>query len=260
MTYWPVSHILVYVIDIDHISTNHEETTMKKTTTKPAAKIANIKRLAALVKTGLKAAGNEEAALAALHGEFIKPLQNAAGFIDDAHKAAFKAISKAVKVYVTDWYLSAPRVVQGVAYDVDALRAMYATGTGEAYRAADKMIGVKAWRYMNAHVTRKAKPDTGAAGKTAQIAMARSKAAKGKAKAAKPAPELSAPQLLEQLLAALRKLSPQSRIVQATEARNQLVGLINEARSAIDSIPRKAAKAKARKAKPATIEAPAAVQ
>jgi hypothetical protein len=250
------------VIDIDHISTNHEETTMKKTTTKPAAKIANIKRLAALVKTGLKAAGNEEAALAKLHSEFIKPLQNAAGFIDDAHKAAFKAISKAVKVYVTDWYLSAPRVVQGVAYDVDALRAMYATGTGEAYRAADKTIGVKAWRYVNAHVTRKAKPDTGAAGKTAQIAMTRSKAAKGKgkAKAAKPAPELSAPQLLEQLLAALRKLTPQSRIVQATEARNQLAGLVNEARSAIDSIPRKAAKAKPRKAKAATIEAPAAVQ
>ena len=83
---------------------------------------------------------------------------------------------------VVDWYLSSPRVVQGVAYDVPALRAMYATGSGEAYRAADKTIGVKAWRYVNTHVKRK--PATGAAGKTAQLAAQRSKAAKGKGKAA----------------------------------------------------------------------------
>jgi len=222
-----------------------------------AATIQNIKRLAALVSKGLKAAGNEEAALTALHAEFIKPLQDANGFIAEPHKAAFKAISKAVKVYVTDWYLSAPRVVQGVTYDIPSLRAMYATGTGEIYRAADKMIGVKVWRYVNAYVKRK--PATGAAGKTAQLAMKRSKAAKGKGKAAKPAPELSAPQLLEQLMAALRKLSPQSRIVQATEARNQLVGLIDEARSEIDHQPRKIAKTiKPRKA--VAVEAPAAVQ
>jgi len=235
----------------------------KKTATakaaKQAAKVENIKRLAALVKQGLKAAGNEEAALAALHGEFIKPLQNEQGYIDDARRAAFKAVSKAVKVYVTDWYLSAPRVVLGEAYDVDALRAMYATGTGEAYRMADKAIGMKAWRYVNAHITRKAKAETGAAGKTLQTAIARSKASKGKGKAAKVAPELSAPQLLEQLVAALRKLSPQSRIVQATEARNQLVGLIDEARSEIDHQPRKPAKViKPRKA--VAVEAPAAVQ
>jgi hypothetical protein len=238
----------------------------KKTATakaaKQAAKVENIARLRKLVTQGLKAAGNEEAALAALHAEFIKPLQDAQGYIDDAHRAAFKAVSKAVKVYVTDWYLSAPRIVLGEAYDVDALRAMYATGTGEAYRMADKAIGVKAWRYVNAHITRKAKAETGAAGKTLQTAIARSKAAKGKGKAAKvEAPELSAPQLLEQLLVALRKLSPQSRIVQATEARNQLVNLVNEARSAIDGQPRKVAKAKPRKvAKAATVEAPAAVQ
>jgi hypothetical protein len=230
-----------------------------KTKTTKAATIQNIKRLAALVSKGLKAAGNEEAALTALHAEFIKPLQDANGFIAEPHKAAFKAISKAVKVIVTDWYLSAPRVVQGVAYDIPALRAMYATGSGDAYRAADKTIGVKAWRYVNTHVKRK--PATGAAGQTAQLAMKRSKAAKGKgkAKAAKPAPELSAPQLLEQLVAALRKLSPQSRIVQATEARNQLVGLIDEARSEIDHQPRKVAKTiKPRKA--VAVEAPAAVQ
>ena len=228
-----------------------------KTKTNKAATIQNVKRLTALVKTGLKAGANEEAALTALHAEYIKPLQNAEGFIGEPHKAAFKAISKAVKVIITDWYLSAPRVVQGVAYDVPALRAMYATGSGEAYRAADKTIGVKSWRYVNTHVKRK--PATGAAGKTAQLAMKRSKAAKGKSKAAKPAPELSAPQLLEQLVAALRKLSPQSRIVQATEARNQLVGLIDEARSEIDHQPRKPAKViKPRKA--VAVEAPAAVQ
>jgi low affinity Fe/Cu permease len=73
------------------------------------------------------------------------------------------------------------------------------------------------------------------------------------------APQVSAPQLLEQLVAALRKLSPQSRIVQATEARNQLVGLIDEARSEIDHQPRKIAKTiKPRKA--VAVEAPAAVQ
>jgi len=237
----------------------------KKTATakaaKKAAKVENIARLRKLVTQGLKAAGNEEAALAALHAEFIAPLQNAQGYIDDAHRAAFKAVSKAVKVYVTDWYLSAPRVVLGKPYDVDALRAMYATGTGEAYRMADKAIGMKAWRYVNAHITRKAKAETGAAGKTLQTAIARSKASKGKGKAAKVAPELSAPQLLEQLMAALRKLSPQSRIVQANEARNQLVGLINEARSAIDGQPRKPAKVKASKPrKVVAVEAPAAVQ
>ena len=222
-----------------------------------AATIQNVKRLTALVTQGLKAGANEEAALTALHAEYIKPLQDAEGFIGEPHKAAFKAVSKAVKVIITDWYLSAPRVVQGVAYDIPALRAMYATGSGEAYRAADKTIGVKAWRYVNAHVKRK--PATGAAGKTAQLAMKRSKAAKGKGKAAKAAPELSAPQLLEQLVAALRKLSPQSRIVQATEARNQLVGLIDEARSEIDHQPRKIAKTiKPRKA--VAVEAPAAVQ
>jgi hypothetical protein len=208
-----------------------------------AATIQNVKRLTALVKTGLKAGANEEAALLELHTRYIKPLQNAEGFIAEPHKAAFKAISKAVKTVVVDWYLSSPRVVQGVAC--------------EAYRAADKTIGVKAWRYVNTHVKRK--PATGAAGKTAQLAAKRSKAAKGKGKAAKPAPELSAPQLLEQLVAALRKLSPQSRIVQATEARNQLVGLIDEARSEIDHQPRKIAKTiKPRKA--VAVEAPAAVQ
>jgi hypothetical protein len=213
--------------------------------------------LVSLVQKGLKAGANEEAALLELHTRYIKPLQNAEGFIAEPHKAAFKAISKAVKTVVVDWYLSSPRVVQGVAYDVPALRAMYATGSGEAYRAADKTIGVKAWRYVNTHVKRK--PATGAAGKTAQLAAKRSKAAKGKGKAAKPAPELSAPQLLEQLVAALRKLSPQSRIVQATEARNQLVGLIDEARSEIDHQPRKIAKTiKPRKA--VAVEAPAAVQ
>jgi hypothetical protein len=213
--------------------------------------------LVSLVQKGLKAGANEEAALLELHTRYIKPLQNAEGFIAEPHKAAFKAISKAVKTVVVDWYLSSPRVVQGVAYDVPALRAMYATGSGEAYRAADKTIGVKAWRYVNTHVKRK--PATGAAGKTAQLAAKRSKAAKGKGKAAKPAPELSAPQLLEQLVAALRKLSPQSRIVQATEARNQLVGLIDEARSEIDHQPRKPAKViKPRKA--VAVEAPAAVQ
>jgi hypothetical protein len=213
--------------------------------------------LVSLVQKGLKAGANEEAALLELHTRYIKPLQNAEGFIAEPHKAAFKAISKAVKTVIVDWYLSSPRVVQGVAYDVPALKAMYATGSGEAYRAADKTIGVKAWRYVNTHVKRK--PATGAAGKTAQLAAKRSKAAKGKGKAAKPAPELSAPQLLEQLMAALRKLSPQSRIVQATEARNQLVGLIDEARSEIDHQPRKIAKTiKPRKA--VAVEAPAAVQ
>lgn len=213
--------------------------------------------LVSLVQKGLKAGANEEAALLELHTRYIKPLQNAEGFIAEPHKAAFKALSKAVKTVIVDWYLSSPRVVQGVAYDIPALRAMYATGSGEAYRAADKTIGVKAWRYVNTHVKRK--PATGAAGQTAQVAMKRSKAAKGKGKAAKPAPELSAPQLLEQLVAALRKLSPQSRIVQATEARNQLVGLIDEARSEIDHQPRKIAKViKPRKA--VAVEAPAAVQ
>ena len=213
--------------------------------------------LVSLVQKGLKAGANEEAALLELHTRYIKPLQNAEGFIAEPHKAAFKAISKAVKTVIVDWYLSSPRVVQGVAYDIPSLRAMYATGTGEIYRAADKMIGVKVWRYVNAYVKRK--PATGAAGQTAQVAMKRSKAAKGKGKAAKPAPELSAPQLLEQLVAALRKLSPQSRIVQATEARNQLVGLIDEARSEIDHQPRKIAKTiKPRKA--VAVEAPAAVQ
>lgn len=213
--------------------------------------------LVSLVQKGLKAGANEEAALLELHTRYIKPLQNAEGFIAEPHKAAFKAISKAVKMVIVDWYLSSPRVVQGVAYDIPSLRAMYATGSGDAYRAADKTIGVKAWRYVNTHVKRK--PATGAAGKTAQVAMKRSKAAKGKGKAAKPAPELSAPQLLEQLMAALRKLSPQSRIVQATEARNQLVGLIDEARSEIDHQPRKIAKTiKPRKA--VAVEAPAAVQ
>ena len=235
----------------------------KKTATakaaKKAAKVENIARLRKLVTQGLKAAGREEETLTALHAEFIKPLQDEQGFIGEAHKAAFKAISKAVKVYVTDWYLSAPRVVQGVTYDVPALKAMYATGTGKAYRAADKTIGVKAWRYVNAHVKRK--PATGAAGQTAQLAMKRSKAAKGKgkAKAAKvEAPELSAPQLVEQLLAALRKLKPQSQIAQANQAREQLAWLIAEARRAFDAQPRKAAKAKPGKA--ATVEAPAAVQ
>ena len=235
----------------------------KKTATakaaKKAAKVENIARLRKLVTQGLKAAGNEEVALAALHAEFIAPLQNEQGYIDDAHRAAFKAVSKAVKVYVTDWYLSAPRVVLGKAYDVDALRAMYATGTGEAYRMADKAIGMKSWRYVNAHITRKAKAETGAAGKTLQTAIARSKASKGKGKAAPVAPELSIPQLVEQLQLALLKVKPQSRIVQANTVLNLMRTVISEARNAMDNAPRKADKAR-KVAKAATAPAPVAVQ
>ena len=224
------------------------------------------------LKAALKGEAKLDSAKTAFWNAYIAPLQNAQGVIDWKAGQA-KAIRADIFATVSAWFVGETRHLDGVDYDTAALKvAISKTGTAHPARdAALSGIRVKVWRWTESlHKTELARiakangaTDSKAASGKVSLGQKRSKAAKGKAGKAAPqaAPEFSIPQLSEQLRLALLKVAPQSRIVQATAVLNMMRTVIGEARNALDTAPRKAAKArKADKAAKVTAPAPVAVQ
>lgn len=228
------------------------------------------------LKAALKGEAKLENAKTAFWKAYIAPLQNAQGVIDWKAGQA-KAVRADIFATVSAWFVSETRHLDGVDYDKAELKvAISKTGTAHPARdAALSGIRVKAWRWTEGlHKAESAKvakasgatDSKAASGKVSlgqkRSAAAKSKAGKGKAaKAAPVAPEFSIPQLAEQLQLALLKVAPQSRIVQATNVLNLMRTVISEARNAIETAPRKAAKPrKADKVAKVAAPAPAAVQ
>lgn len=222
------------------------------------------------LKAALKGEAKLDVSKTAFWKAYIAPLQNAQGVIDWKAGQA-KAVSGMVYATVSAWFVGETRHLDGVDYDTAALKvAISKTGTAHPARdAALSGIRVKAWRWtegLHKAESAKARKASGATGSKApsgkvslgqkRSAAAKSKAAKGKAgKAAPVAPELSIPQLAEQLQLALLKVAPQARIVQATEVLNRMRTVISEARNELEpkAKPAKSGKAaKARKAAKAT--------
>lgn len=230
------------------------------------------KQLNTALKAALKGEAKLDSAKAAFYTAYIAPLQNAQGVIDWKAGQA-KAIRADIFATVSAWFVSETRHLDGVDYEPAALKvAISKTGTNHPARdAALSGIRVKAWRWTEglhkAELARIAKANGATSSKAASgkvsLGQKRSKAAKGKAGKAAPqaAPEFSIPQLSEQLRLALLKVAPQSRIVQATAVLNMMRTVIGEARNALDTAPRKAAKSrKADKVAKVAAPAPAAVQ
>ena len=235
------------------------------------------KTFEARVKAGLKG----EATLAVIEGEILAkdllPLANSKGVID-TKSPAYRALSARAYKVAAAWYTSEPRVIDGEVYQpAELVKAIDKKNT--AHKARDGALSgirVKAFRWtgklVKAHEAKQAadeaakagKADTGrpTSGKVA-VALKRSKAAKGKGKAAPAKPATQAPstvpQLIEALGVAMAALKPQARIVAATNLVTVAQGWVNTARSEIDGKPRKPTKARAT-AKAATQAAPAAVQ
>ena len=234
------------------------------------------KTFEARVKAGLKG----EAKLADIEADIlaadILPLQDSKGLIDKSGPG-FKALSARAFKVAAAWYCGEARVIDGKVYQPAELKAAIdKKNVGHVARSgALSGIRVKAFRWTGklliAHEAKVAAEKAAAKGESTSkapsgkvaVALKRSKAAKGKpaAKAAPVAPEFSIPQLAEQLQLALLKVAPQSRIVQATNVLNMMRTVISEARNAIETAPRKAAKPrKADKAAKVAAPAPAAVQ
>lgn len=226
------------------------------------------------LKAALKGEAKLDISKTAFWKTYIAPLQNAQGVIDWKAGQA-KAVRADIFATVSAWFISETRHLDGVDYDPAALKvAISKTGTAHPARdAALSGIRVKAWRWTEGlHKAESAKvakasgaTDSKAPSGKVSLGQKRSAAAKGKAakgkagKAAPVAPELSIPQLVEQLQLALLKVKPQSRITHANEVLNRMRTVISEARNAMDNAPRKADKAR-KVAKAATAPAPVAVQ
>lgn len=221
------------------------------------------------LKAALKGEAKLDTAKTAFWAAHIAPLQNAQGVIDWKAGQA-KAVHGMIYATVSAWFVSETRHLDGVDYDSAALKvAISKTGTAHPARdAALSGIRVKAWRWTEglhkAELAKIAKANGATESKAASgkvsLGQKRSKAAKGKAKAApaKAAMPASVPMLSEALRDGIAKLKPQSRIVAANLVMDYMRNIISEARAAMDTAPRKPAKVS--KAAKATAPAPVAVQ
>ena len=221
------------------------------------------------LKAALKGEAKLDTAKTAFWKAYIAPLQNAQGVIDWKAGQA-KAVRADIMATVSAWFVSETRHLDGVDYDPAALKAAISkTGTAHPARdAALSGIRVKAWRWTEglhkAELAKIAKANGATESKAASgkvtLGQKRSKAAKGKAKAApaKAATPASVPMLSEALRDGIAKLKPQSRIVAANLVMDYMRNIISEARAAMDTAPRKPAKVS--KAAKATAPAPVAVQ
>ena len=215
----------------------------------------------------LKKEDGSNVARAAFYTAHIAPLMGPKGIDWKAGQA--KVVYGMIVATVAKWYASESRVVDGVEYSkAEVAKAISKKGIGHAARdGALSGIRMKVRRWTESIVREygpKAAPSGGSKAPSGKVSLGqkRSAARKGKAaKAAPVAPEFSIPQLAEQLQLALLKVAPQSRIVQATNVLNMMRTVISEARNAIETAPRKAAKPrKADKAAKVAAPAPAAVQ
>lgn len=175
------------------------------------------------------------------------------GGVIDWTAANAAPVRAAIKATAIKWYTSTPRCIDGVVYEPDALRAVFAPKAvkGEVYKAANRGVNSKVYRYT-VGLVEEFNADAVKA-KATRTAKARSEAAKGAGKAkadtakadpakAEQAAPLAVEQLADSLRDALAALKPQSRIVKATEAVKMLQRVIADARTAIDSLPRTASK------------------
>lgn len=215
----------------------------------------------------LRGEDKSEAARLAFFTAHIKPLIGADGRIDWLSGNGAET-RNAIKAATVSWYVSAPRVVDGVVYETAALKAALAPKAvkGAVYKAANRAINLKVWRYtggLMADYGPKADKAEGRAphGKVA-TAKARSAAGKAKAnKAAAPAAPESVPALVTLLCDAIAKLKPQSRIAAANQVMDDMRNIIKVARHAMETAPRKPSKAnKADKADKAAAPASVAIQ
>ena len=216
----------------------------------------------------LKKEDGSDVARAAFYTTHIAPLMGPKGIDWKAGQA--KAVHGLIYATVSKWYASESRVVDGVEYSkAEIAKAIDKKGIGHAARdGALAGIRMKVRRWTES-IVREYAPKAAPSGESkapsgkVAVAMKRSAARKGKAGKAAPqaAPEFSIPQLTEQLRLAMLKVSPQSQIVAANTVINLMRTVIREATNAIDTAPRKAAKArKADKAAKVTAPAPVAVQ
>jgi hypothetical protein len=213
----------------------------------------------------LKGEEKGEAARRAFYDNHIAPLRNPQGAIDWKSGAA-KEVAAIVRATVQTWYIGAARVVDGhVIQPADLKAALAPTAKGHKVRAgAMAGITVKAWRWTGrlvAEFNPTKSDESKAPSGTVAVAVARSKARKGKNKAAKAATveaPASVPMLSEALRDAIAKLKPQSRIAAANQVMDYMRNIVSEARAAMDTAPRKPAKVS--KAAKATAPAPVAVQ
>lgn len=226
---------------------------------------ATTKAVSQIVAKICKAGDEAAAATQRLYDEHIAKLKRADGTID-TKSGAFQVLQAAVRAAVDRWYISAPRVIDGVVHEPAALASALKSKSGALWDGANSACRVKTWRMMSAHLPKREAAPAGNTAQVAKVALARSKAAKGKGKAAPAKPveaALTVPQLLDKLQAALAALKPNSRIVHATEIRNRAEYWVREARTAMDGVARtdKAAKPTKRgKAAKPVAPAPVAVQ
>ena len=211
----------------------------------------------------LKGEEKGEAARRDFYNAHIAPLQNAQGVVDWKSGAA-KEVAALVRATVQTWYVSAARVVDGHLIQPGELKAALApTAKGHKVRAgALAGINTKAWRWSGKLVAEFApkRDESKAPSGAVAVAIKRSKARKGKSKAAAKAVDApqSVPMLSEALRNAIAKLKPQSRIAAANTVMDYMRNVIKEARIAIDNAPRKAVKVS--KATKVAAPAPVAVQ
>lgn len=213
----------------------------------------------------LKKEDGSDVARAAFYTTHIAPLMGPKGIDWKAGQA--KTVHGMIYATVSKWYAGESRIVDGVVYSkAEVSKAIDKKGIGHAARdGALAGIRMKVRRWTES-IVREYAPKAAPSGESkapsgkVAVAMKRSAARKGKATKATPqaAPEFSIPQLAEQLQLALLKVSPQSRIVQATNILNMMRTVISEARNALDTAPRKPGKS--RKADKVAAPAPAAVQ
>jgi hypothetical protein len=212
----------------------------------------------------LKKEDGSNVARAAFYTAHIAPLMGPKGIDWKAGQA--KVVYGMIYATVSKWYASESRVVDGVEYSkAEIAKAIDKKGIGHAARdGALSGIRMKVRRWTESIVREygpKAAPtgDSKAPSGKVSLGQKRSAARKGKAATAKPADmPASVPMLSEALRDGIAKLKPQSRIVAANLVMDYMRNIISEARAAMDTAPRKPAKAS--KAAKAVAPAPAAVQ
>ena len=214
----------------------------------------------------LKGEDKSDTARAAFYATHVAPLIGPKGI--DWKAGPAKVVHGMIVATVAKWYASEARTVDGVEYSkAEVAKAIGKKGIGHAARdgaLAGIRMKVRRWteKLVNQYAPKPAPSgESKAPSGKVSLGQKRSAARKGKAKAAPAkaaATPASVPMLSEALRDGIAKLKPQSRIVAANLVMDYMRNIISEARAAMDTAPRKPAKAS--KAAKAVAPAPAAVQ
>lgn len=212
----------------------------------------------------LKGEDKSDTARAAFYATHVAPLIGPKGI--DWKAGPAKVVHGMIVATVSKWYASEARTVDGIEYSkAEVAKAIGKKGIGHAARdgaLAGIRMKVRRWteKLVNQYAPKPAPSgESKAPSGKVSLGQKRSAARKGKAATAKPADmPASVPMLSEALRDGIAKLKPQSRIVAANLVMDYMRNIISEARAAMDTAPRKPAKAS--KAAKATAPAPVAVQ